>query len=130
MNSLDVKRFAIAHGWHAAIGVVLGADVRIFLFAVAPDGILPESPVHSLVPLWKLLPASTPANTETGPLSGPGFLLASRYRSAKARDVVGEIGDFRVADGRKHRSHHAVIAMADVVPVFAQRLHQKILALI
>jgi len=26
-----------------------------------------------LVPLWTMLPAPTPANTETGPLSGPGF---------------------------------------------------------
>jgi len=41
--------------------------------AVAPDAYPPRISGAQLVPLWKMLPAPTPANTETGPLSGPGF---------------------------------------------------------
>src|SRR5262245_89644 len=49
------------------------ADGAYYELAVAPDAYPPRITGGQHVPLWKMLPAPTPANTETGPLSGLGF---------------------------------------------------------
>src|SRR5262245_56263889 len=108
--------------------LMLRADGAYCTFAVAPDAYPPRITGEQLVPLWKMLPAPTPANTKPGPFRGPVF--SRQPASSKSRDVVGKIRDLRVVDRREHRGHDAVIAMADVVPVFAQRLDEKVLALI
>src|SRR5262249_46784863 len=91
--------------------------------------ILPESPVRSMFPSG-ILPAPTSAITETGPRLGPGFFDAGDSRSLESGNVVGEIGDLLVVDRREHGSHHAVIAVPDVVPIFTHRLGEKVLALV
>jgi hypothetical protein len=55
VNPLDIKRFAIAHGWHAATGVdARGRDSHTTHSLLRRMRILPESPVHSFVPLWNV----------------------------------------------------------------------------
>ena len=44
--------------------------------AVAPDGYPPRIAGVQHVPLWKMLPAPTPAITETGPHTGSGFFMS------------------------------------------------------
>src|SRR5262249_600188 len=65
--------------------LMLNADGAYYAFAVAPDAYPPRIPGGQLVPLWKMLPAPTPANTEIGPRSGPDFLsradIAQRKRA-------------------------------------------------
>jgi len=55
--------------------LMLSVDDAYYEFAVAPDAYPPRITGVQFVPLWKMLPAPTPANTETGPLSGLGFFL-------------------------------------------------------
>src|SRR6476469_3432334 len=66
--------------------LMLSADGAYCRLAVAPDAYPPRITGAQLVPLWKMLPAPTPANTETGPLSGPGFF--GRARNAAHGRVV------------------------------------------
>src|SRR5262249_60258522 len=93
--------------------------------------ILPESPARQHVPLWKTLPAPTPAITETGPPGGPVFLAPQTILLLlETSDVIGKIGNLGISDRCKHRRHHAIVAVPDVVAVLAHCLYKEILALI
>src|ERR1700675_1521489 len=56
--------------------------LRILQLAVVPDGYPPRIAGTQHVPLWKILPAPTPAITETGPREGPGFSVDCNQRFA------------------------------------------------
>src|SRR6266850_4708137 len=49
--------------------------------------------------------------------------------STETREKIGEIADLLVADRVKHIRHRGIVAAARVVFVFAQRLHEVVLAL-
>src|SRR5450756_466662 len=105
---------------------------RIVAIAVAPDV---SSQSHRCAACSPLEDCRSPhRQTETGPLTGPGFLsgkgrLRRGHALAEARDSVGEIDDLRVGHRRQHLGHGGVVAVPRIVLVFAQRLDQIVLAL-
>jgi hypothetical protein len=50
--------------------------------------------------------------------------------SLESGNVISKVGDLLIADGRKNGRHHAIIAVPDVVAIFAHGLGEKILALV
>src|SRR5262245_63674875 len=108
--------------------LMLRADGAYCTFAVAPDAYPPRITGGQLVPLWKMLPAPTPANTKPGPFRGPVFSRQST--SAKSRDVVGKIRNLLIAHRRQHFGHGGVVTATRIVFVFAQCLREVFFALV
>src|SRR5262245_59823713 len=62
---------------------------------------------------------------------GPGFFAPQTILPLlETSDVIGKIGNLGISDGCKHRRHHAIVAVPDVVAVLAHCLYKEILALI
>src|SRR5262245_17229620 len=108
----------------------LRCAVRILTTRCCAGCILPESPACSMFPSGRYCRPPRRQSLKPGP-SGTRFFIAIRrvVRSTEARDVIGEVQNLLVVDGCQDFGHGGIVTAANIVFVFAQRLHEVILTL-
>src|ERR1700752_98634 len=121
----DSARIAIAHGSHAAFGVAaLGTASHNHILLSRRMYILPEAPVDSLFPSGRCCRPPRRQSLKPGPFWGPVFSRTTVvWRSAEARNVIGQIKNLLIVHWRENLGHGAIVAAPIVGLVLAHCLH-------